>query len=178
MDVKGQGLSCAGTAHDGLGVLCMGTWIHEDIRALLGGRRSKSDWGPCPERGAPLPGKAASSSCCYMIPQLSADPCLSCQLEHLGMKACFLLSSEQPLPRRVPFPALREALSSSGHACQWPRALSTSSGWCSVAPLEILAGSPAVQTRKQAQVVRPRQACALTVPLARAPGAHQATLLA
>ena len=43
-----------------------------------------------------------------MIPQLSADPCLSCQLEHLGMKACFLLSSEQPLPRQVPFPALRE----------------------------------------------------------------------
>ena len=107
-----------------------------------------------------------SCSCCHMIPQLSADTCLSCQLEHLGMKACFLLSSEQPLPRQVPFPALREALSSSGRACQWPRASSTSSGWCSVAPLEIRAGSPTAQTRKQAQVVRPRQACDLTVPLA------------
>lgn len=152
---------------------------HTRTRGLcLVGEGVSQRLGAVSREGSPTARQAVSCSCCHVTPQLSADPCLSRQLEHLGMKAGLPLGSEQPLPRWVPFPALREALSFCGHACQWPQASSTSSGWCSVAPWEIRAGSPAVQTGKQAQVVRPRQACALTLPLARAPGAHQPTPLA
>ena len=50
---QGQQMSCAGKAPDGPGVLCVGTWTHEDTRALLGGRRSESETGGRVPRGEP-----------------------------------------------------------------------------------------------------------------------------
>lgn len=112
---QGQQMSCARKAPDGWESCAWGPGHTRTCGLLPGGRRSRSETGgPCPRGGSPAR-QAVSCSCCHVIPQLSADPCLSRQLEHLGMKAGLPLGSEQPLPRWVPFHPPSGRLCPSAH---------------------------------------------------------------